>query len=326
MLFRSQRVILVTKGGYIQGQNMELAQRRRFPEVVEYGQGLWHSIHPEFLDTQLLLSAERMQQPFIDVYLLHNPEYYLEHESHGKKIGKTEHDEFYRRVKEAFRLLESKVSEGKIGWYGISSNNFGMSASRPTMTSIERCWEAAESLSTNHHFRVVQLPMNLYEVGGALEANNSGKTALDFCRAHGIGVLLNRPLNAFFQNRMVRLADFVPPGEPPPGEERLRALLAPIAALEAALEQQMEVPLIYGDGKGVASYLEVMVPQVRSLAHWEEVFGEYVIQPIQQWATQCHQLYGDKEEWKRWWREFATKLTEVFEGLTRYIAASGQSL
>ena len=45
------RVIVVTKGGYIQGRNMALARQRNFPEVVEYGQGIWHSIHPEFLET-----------------------------------------------------------------------------------------------------------------------------------------------------------------------------------------------------------------------------------------------------------------------------------
>lgn len=216
--FPGDRVIVVTKGGYIQGKNMALALRRQFPEVVEYGQGLWHSIHPEFLETQITMSAERMQRPYIDVYLLHNPEYYLEDQAHRKGVGESERQEFYRRVKEAFRFLEAKVAEGKIGWYGISSNNFGMPVSVSTMTSVERCWQAAEDLTPAHHFRVVQLPMNLCESGGALEHNNSGKTVLEYCRAHGIGVLINRPLNAFSRNRMVRLADYVRPGEPAPGK------------------------------------------------------------------------------------------------------------
>src|SRR5262249_37832977 len=92
------RVILVTKGGYIQGQNMALALRRKFPEVVEYGEGIWHCIHPEFLETQLRMSAERMGQSRIDVYLLHNPEYFLEHAAHNGPVSIREHDEFYRRV------------------------------------------------------------------------------------------------------------------------------------------------------------------------------------------------------------------------------------
>ena len=55
-----EEVIVVTKGGYIQGQNMELAQRRNFPEVVYFGEGIWHCIHPEFLETQIQRSLERM--------------------------------------------------------------------------------------------------------------------------------------------------------------------------------------------------------------------------------------------------------------------------
>ncbi len=320
-----ERVIVVTKGGYIQGQNMALALRRKFPEVVEYGEGIWHSIHPEFLETQVRMSAERMGLARIDVYLLHNPEYFLEHAAHNGPVAKREHDEFYRRVKEAFRFLEAKVAEGVIGWYGISSNNFGMPISNPTMTRIERCWQAAEAVSSSHHFRIVQLPMNLYETGGALVLNNEGKTALDYCRSKGIGVLINRPLNAFSGNRMVRLADFVRPGEAPPGKERLHALLEPVRAMEERLEEQFDIPLIYGEKQGIAHYLETIVPQMQSLAHWQEIFREYVLQPIQQWATQCQQLYSDREEWKKWWSEFVARLPEAFEEISRYLAASQQT-
>ena len=73
-----EKVIVVTKGGYIQGQNMALAEQRPFPEVVHYGSGIWHCIHPEFLETQIELSLARLKQDHVDVYLLHNPEYFLE--------------------------------------------------------------------------------------------------------------------------------------------------------------------------------------------------------------------------------------------------------
>ena len=324
--FPREQVIVVTKGGYIQGKNMALARRRKFPEVVEYGEGIWHSIHPEFLESQITMSAERMGQVFIDVYLLHNPEYYLEHESHGKPIGKKEHEEFYRRVREAFRFLEGKVTQGKIGWYGISSNNFGMPTSRPTMTSAARCWDAAESITAAHHFRVVQLPLNLYESGGAVEVNNGGGTVLEFCREKGVGVLINRPLNAFLPNRMVRLADFLRPGETAPGKERLGAILGPLRTMENQLEQQFEIPLIYGEQRGVANYLEIIVPQLKSPAHWEEIFGEYVVQPIQQWAIQCQQLYGGQREWEEWWKKFASTLPGVFEEISRHLASLQQAI
>jgi hypothetical protein len=327
--FPRDRVIVVTKGGYIQGQNLTLARRRTFPEVVHYGDGIWHSIHPEFLETQVEMSLSRMQLASADVYLLHNPEYFLEDQAHHKAVGEAEHDEFYRRVREAFRFLEGKVAEGRIRWYGISSNNFPSPLSSNTRTSVERCREAAESVSPNHHFRVVQLPLNLHESGGALERNNSGKTVLEFAKEKGLGVLLNRPLNAFFSNRMIRLADFRQPGQPPAGKERLHAILEPVRRMEQELEEQHGIPLLYGEGKGIAHYLETIVPRVQSPAQWEQAFYEYVVMPIERWATECQQLYGGSPEgpqWDAWWNRFADILPPVLEDVGRYVGSSQQAV
>lgn len=317
-------VILVTKGGYIQGENFSLAQRRHFPEVVEYAEGLWHSIHPDFLETQIQRSRERLRREAIDVYLLHNPEYYLEEVAHRKPVGKEDHEEFYRRIGEAFRYLEGQVAAGWIRWYGISSNNFPLPASSPTLTSVRRCWEVAEAISSSHHFRVVQLPLNLYENGGALEPNNDGKTVLEFCHEKGIGVLLNRPLNAIFGNQMLRLADFLRPGERPPGKEALLAILEPVRAMERELEQNLGIPLLYGEQKGVAGYLEWIVPQIHSPAQWEQAFYQYIFLPVERWATECQQLYGGSREWEGWWKKFAPSLPGVLREVERYQAASQQ--
>ena len=65
--FPRDRVIIVTKGGYIQGQNLALARQRKFPEVVYYGEGIWHSIHPEFLETQVEMSRERLRLDAMDI-------------------------------------------------------------------------------------------------------------------------------------------------------------------------------------------------------------------------------------------------------------------
>ncbi|MGH9784808.1 MAG: hypothetical protein ACRD88_11530, partial [Terriglobia bacterium] len=235
-------------------------------------------------------------------------------------------EEFYRRVREAFRFLEGKVAEGRIRWYGISSNNFPAPVAAQTRTSVERCWEAAESVSPNHHFRVVQLPLNLYESGGALERNNNGKTVLEFAKEKGLGVLLNRPLNAFFSNRMIRLADYLRAGQPPPGKERLRAMLEPVRQMEQELEGQHGIPLLYGEGKGIAHYLETIVPRVQSPAQWEQAFYEYVVMPIERWATECQQLYGGSLGWDGWWSRFAQTLPPVLEDLGRYVGSSQQAV
>src|SRR5262249_44525408 len=88
---RREEAIVVSKIGYMQGENLQRAQEREaagrpFPEVVKYGEGVWHCIHPEYLADQLPRSLERLGLATLDVCLLHNPEYFLSdaHErSHG---------------------------------------------------------------------------------------------------------------------------------------------------------------------------------------------------------------------------------------------------
>jgi hypothetical protein len=80
---KREDITLVTKAGYIQGQNFKLAAKLKeegkpFTEVVELQDGLWHCISPDFLEDQITRQLERLKTDYIDVYLLHNPEYYLD--------------------------------------------------------------------------------------------------------------------------------------------------------------------------------------------------------------------------------------------------------
>ncbi|MBI3995759.1 MAG: aldo/keto reductase [Nitrospirae bacterium] len=315
-------LILVTKGGYIQGQNMALAKSRSFPEVVAYADGLWHCIHPEFLETQIRLSAERLQVGTIDIYLLHNPEYYLTQIAHHGKISAADHDEFYRRIREAFRFLEEKVRTGRIRWYGISSNHYGLPASDQTATSVARCLAVAREVADEPHFSVVQLPMNLFESGGALEANNEGQTVLEFCRSNGIGVLVNRPLNAFSKNQMIRLADFIKPGFPPPGPEAIRSLLQPLRRHEERFSK-----LFTGSKEsdvGTADMLEQIIPQLQSPAHLEQAVGPYIIEPVKNWLSSAQEEFGRRPEWNGWQKEFVELINGLFEEISRYLASLQQ--
>jgi aryl-alcohol dehydrogenase-like predicted oxidoreductase len=317
-----ERVIVVTKGGYIQGENMKLALREDFPEIVRYGEGLWHCLHPEFLRSQIRLSLERMQLERVDAYLLHNPEYYLSDRAHHGGPTAQDQEEFYRRIRDAFRFLESQVTEGKISWYGISSNNFGGPQTDPTTTSVRRCLHEAQNLSRDHHFRLIQLPMNLFEPGGALETNNEGRTALEFCRTQGLGVLINRPLNAFHRNRLIRLADFTAPGQPPPTRETLKDLLDPLHSLETRVARELQLQLLRG--KGLACLLEETVPQLQSQAHWEQTAGPCVIQPLQAWLQEMQGSFARDMRWQAWVQELAAMINPLFEEIGRFLCAREQ--
>jgi aryl-alcohol dehydrogenase-like predicted oxidoreductase len=219
---RREDVVVISKIGYVQGQNLRLAETRErdgrpFPEMVKYMDECWHCIHPQFLADQLERSLERLASPYLDVCLLHNPEYFFSDALHRGAAGATGaartaavaqlRGEFYRRLEVAFAYFESEVARGRIGSYGVSSNTCTAPVEDAEMTSLERMLGAAEAAGgARHHFAVLQLPMNLLESGAMLEANNGDKTVLEVAASAGIGVLVNRPLNAIVDGRLMRLA------------------------------------------------------------------------------------------------------------------------
>ena len=69
-----EEVIVVSKIGYVQGDNLKRAQAREkagspYPEMVKYGDGIWHCLHPDFLADQLALSFDRLGLETVDVLL-----------------------------------------------------------------------------------------------------------------------------------------------------------------------------------------------------------------------------------------------------------------
>ena len=69
-------------------------------------------------------------------------------------------------------------------------------------------WTIAGEVAHEHHFAIVQLSANLFESGAMLTHNNvtRTRTVLDFAREHDLAVLINRPLNAFYREQLIRLA------------------------------------------------------------------------------------------------------------------------
>jgi len=200
---------VVSKGGYIQGPNMKRVNEGFVVEdLVKYDTNCFHSIHQDFLSDQIDNSLLRLDTNYIDVYLLHNPEYYLmkEIKSNSTQEEITHHQNIMQnRIKDAFVLLEQKVKEGKIKAYGISSNSFSKKSDDIHFLEYKNLLTYAKEASKivsneKHHLKVLQLPMNLLETDGIACA----KWAYD----NNIDIHINRPLNAFSSKGMVRLADY----------------------------------------------------------------------------------------------------------------------
>lgn len=238
-IVQRDEVVVVTKGGYIQGSLYQQLQNTPPQEVVQLGEGLWHCLHPEFIRAQVAASQQRLGLATLDVYLLHNPEYFLmAHE------GETE--KYYRRLEEAFVALEELCQKGEIGCYGISSNTLVVAKDDPTFTDLNLVYEAAEKAAQRHfgrkkrpNFRVIELPMNLMELGALKELNHSVKSlsfqpmtlapVLELAVARHLNVLVNRPLNSFYDGHPLRLADAGP-------ETNLEDSLNALAMLEHKIE------------------------------------------------------------------------------------------
>jgi len=233
-----EELVVVSKIGYVQGRNLDLARDREengesFPEMVKISDWCWHCIHPEFLRDQLDRSLSRLKLERLDVCLLHNPEYYLEenHRSSPEADLETFREGFYDRIRAAFAHFELEVQRGRIAWYGVSSNSFGSPPDRPESTSLDRMLEAAREAAREtglsadgHHFAVAQLPLNLYEHGPIRvkkEGAGGSRPAVAFAAENDVGVLVNRPLNAFARGELLRLADFQTGPPPVPIQQAL---------------------------------------------------------------------------------------------------------
>ena len=336
---RREEVIVVSKIGYVQGANLERAQGREaegrpFPEMVKYGEGVWHCMHPEFLADQLPRSLARLQLEALDVCLLHNPEYYLS-DAHERSEGKLERrrEEFYRRLQAAFAWLESEVAAGRLRAYGVSSNTCTRSADDPEFTSLARMLAAAEAGGgSGHHFRVLQLPMNLLESGAALEKNNGSgldRTVLEHAAEHGIAVLVNRPLNAIAGEGMLRLAS-VSAGTQ---EVDIDAQFAIVAALESEFRRDIAARLQTSEGSVPpenlfrwSADLQDAAVHVRGLDHWQALESQRIMPRLLQVVQVLDQGLTGRigETWQAWRSRYLPELHKLLAELRRQAAVKSQ--
>lgn len=226
------QLVLVSKGGYIQGENLRLSRERKrsgspFPDLVVFNESLEHCIHPLFLEDQLSRSLQRLKVDCIDGYLLHNPEYYLKWAKQNHIPTQQAKREYLQRIRQAFEFLETEVTKGRIGFYGISSNTFPKPESDYEFTSLSAVWELAETISHAHHFRVIEFPGNLFETGAFTEPNQpQAKTLLEFAKDKNLTTLINRPLNAIVEDQLVRLAQNAYQGQAAKQAEAFRSRIA----------------------------------------------------------------------------------------------------
>lgn len=159
-------IVVCTKGGYIPLDGAPPASREEYaalinseyiePGLVEKGDIVagGHCLKPRFLANQIGRSRSNIGIDCIDLFYLHNPEQQLD--AHDRTA-------FLAIMREAFAELESQVADGHIASYGCATwNGFRVfAANRNYLSLVELETLANEAGGSNHHFRAIQLPVNL---------------------------------------------------------------------------------------------------------------------------------------------------------------------
>ena len=163
---KREEVVVCTKGGYIPLEKIPPTTKEAYRDFLDseyFERGVMkpgdvvaggHCITPRYLDDQIERSRNNLGLDVIDVYYLHNPEQPLE------ALGRAE---FLEAMKEAFTTLERQVKRGVLGLYGCATwNGFRVPAeARNNLSLDELIAIAREVAGPKHHFKVIQLPINL---------------------------------------------------------------------------------------------------------------------------------------------------------------------
>jgi len=190
-----------TKAGYLpMGDGVSQEGPRAWFQRVLAGPGVLsaadvvdgcHAMTPAYLAHQLRVSLEALQVARVDLFHLHNPE------QQRPALGP---ERFRAVLRRAFEACEELAAQGLADAYGCATwNGFRVPPGDPGHLSLEEMLEDARAAGgRDHHFRWIQLPLNLampeafsaatQPFGGAL------LTPLEAARAAGLGVQVSASL------------------------------------------------------------------------------------------------------------------------------------
>ncbi len=160
---KREELVISSKGGFIPldfpfpenpykwiEENM-IEKKLAKKEEIELDQ---HCIAPKFVEWSLEKSRENLDLETIDIYYLHNPE---------MQLGSIKYKELLKVIEANFEMLERKVKEGAIHYYGVASwNGFLYEDSNMEYISLFDLHKIAKKVGgKNNHFKFVQIPYNL---------------------------------------------------------------------------------------------------------------------------------------------------------------------
>ena len=151
-----------------------------------------HCMSPDYLRWSVDNSLKNLKLKTLDVLFLHNPE---------TQLGYVDRETVLLRIKEAFRLFETLVDEGKIRNYGIASwNAFLYEEGHTEYLSLKEIMDIAiEVGGTSHHFKYIESPFNMAKPHAYNYSNQKGPdgkyyTLMQAVQGYGLNLLASSSL------------------------------------------------------------------------------------------------------------------------------------
>lgn len=157
------QLVIATKGGFLPFDGSPSGDVRDYftetfvkPGIANFSDvvGGCHCMTPSYLLNQLECSRKNLDVECIDIYYVHNPE---------TQLSAVSREEFNERLLKAFEVLEEAVSAGKIRMYGTATWNGYRNdpEAKDYLSLAEVVGIARKAGGEKHHFKVIQLPLNL---------------------------------------------------------------------------------------------------------------------------------------------------------------------
>lgn len=159
---KRDEIIISSKGGFLSFDGVQPANPSRYIQEEYIDSGIFkpedivagcHCMTPSFLENQLQRSLGNLGVDCIDIYFIHNPE---------TQLSEVSRQDFLRRMMAAFKMLEKKVEDGQIQFYGTATwNGYRENPGGRAFLSLEELIGLARNVAgDDHHFRAIQLPFN----------------------------------------------------------------------------------------------------------------------------------------------------------------------
>ena len=314
---RRDELVVVSKVGHFKAAMLR-ALNARAPSlpadaVVRVSESHAYSLCPEVVSTTFEQSRQRLKLACLDGYLVHDPGYLL---SPGpKRLSGLPRRDRYQHLMEslyrAFQVLEGKVQQGRLRFYGISADGLRTGTDPELLIDLGDVLAAAKRAGgAHHHLKLIQFPFNPLET----EASSSqfGPSLISKCRAAGLVSVGNRPLNAHRGGFIVRLAS--------PGSVEHASLFpdarVALASCEAAYPKG-DWP--HGLPRWSTELPKAMRTLVSTLA-FDDFYRRYAI-PITEDALGLHIAPSDDKELAAWRTEYRGRLERLMASARAQFAA-----